>query len=77
VRAATGVSLTTIPRPLGLECHALGTVAEERTRIVWLDAPAGLEPGWLHGDAHCRFMPLTALAGLDARAPVARIVAAV
>jgi tRNA pseudouridine38-40 synthase len=73
VRAATGVSLTSVPRPLGIECHALGTVAEERTRIVWLDAPEGLEPDWTHGASRCRFVPLAALPG----APLARISAAV
>jgi ADP-ribose pyrophosphatase YjhB (NUDIX family) len=77
VRAATGVALTSIPRPLGIECHAPGTPAEERTRIVWLDAPEGLEPEWTHGAARCRFVPLVALSGLDDRAPVARIAAAV
>ncbi len=78
VRAATGVGLTTIPRPLGLECLELGTTAEERTRIVWLDAPEGLEPDWGHGGRPLPLRPARGARGPRRdRAPVALIAAAV
>jgi tRNA pseudouridine38-40 synthase len=59
VSAASGVSLTSIPRPLGLQVEELGRVGERRTRLVWLEAPDGLEASWEHAGARCRFVPLS------------------
>jgi tRNA pseudouridine38-40 synthase len=59
VRAATGVELEGVPRPLGMTCDA-----GQRTRAVWLQAPADTGDAWLHrsGAARrpvsCRFAAL-------------------
>ncbi|MEO9174746.1 MAG: tRNA pseudouridine(38-40) synthase TruA [Gaiellales bacterium] len=59
VSAASGVLLTSIPRPLGLQVEELGAVGERRTRAVWLDAPDGLDASWEHAGVACRFVPLS------------------
>jgi tRNA pseudouridine38-40 synthase len=56
VAAASGVPLTSIPRPLGLECEP-----ERRTRVVWLQAPEGLGASWQHEGTRCRFAPASEL----------------
>jgi tRNA pseudouridine38-40 synthase len=56
VAAASGIPLTSIPRPLGLECEP-----GRRTRIVWLDAPEGLDASWQHEGTRCRFAPVSEL----------------
>jgi tRNA pseudouridine38-40 synthase len=59
VRTATGVELEGVPRPLGMTC-----AAGERTRAVWLQAPARTADAWVHpaGPASlpvsCRFAAL-------------------
>jgi tRNA pseudouridine38-40 synthase len=56
VAAASGVPLTSIPRPLGLECEP-----DRRTRVVWLQAPEGLGASWQHEGTRCRFAPVSEL----------------
>jgi tRNA pseudouridine38-40 synthase len=75
VAAASGVPLTSVPRPLGLECEELGRVGERRTRVVWLQAPDGLGPSWAHAGSTCRFVPVSALHELRQAALVPQVVA--
>jgi tRNA pseudouridine38-40 synthase len=59
VRNVTGVELDGVPRPLGMTCDA-----GQRTRAVWLQAPARTADAWIHpsGAARlpvsCRFAAL-------------------
>jgi tRNA pseudouridine38-40 synthase len=77
VRALTGVELAGVPRPLGMTCDA-----EQRTRAVWLQAPADTHDVWMHrperatADVICRFAPLGEVPGLAGAPQLERLAAA-
>jgi tRNA pseudouridine38-40 synthase len=77
VRALTGVELAGVPRPLGMTCEA-----EQRTRAVWLQAPAGTLDVWMHRSERaevpvtCRFAPLDEVPKLAAGPQLQRLAAA-
>jgi tRNA pseudouridine38-40 synthase len=76
VRAATGVELSSVPRPLGMTCDGGPDGAERRTRAVWLQAPETGADAWSHGVAACRFAALPALLSERAEPQLRRLASA-